>query len=164
MDSPTQTGTETGITVQAATASQLVVFGYLTTTTAGVAHSFTVAAEDAFGNVAPTYVGTVTLTSSDSQATFAPATYSFAAGDAGTHLFTLGGTLKTVGSQSIIASDASHGFLANQGGITVIAAAASTSVRVRLPRDDGRSATVLPGLCPRPLRQCRHNLPRHSSR
>src|SRR5207237_657491 len=87
---------QTGITVVAAAASSLTLAGYPATTTAGVAQSFTVTAKDTFGNVATSFVGIVTLSSSDASASFSPTTYTFVAGDSGAHTFS--GTLKTVGS------------------------------------------------------------------
>ena len=57
-----------GITTVAAGASLLVLNGYPSTTTAGASNSFNVTAQDPFGNIATTYVGTVQFTSTDSQA------------------------------------------------------------------------------------------------
>ena len=96
-------GTETGITVQPAAVAKLVVSGFPTSSTAGAAQSFTVTATDSYGNVITGYRGTVNLSSSDSNALFSPASYSFTAGDDGTHTFSA--TLETVGPQSIKASD-----------------------------------------------------------
>ena len=45
-----------------------VVSGFPSPTVAGVAHSVTVTAMDAYGNTATGYAGTVKITSSDSQA------------------------------------------------------------------------------------------------
>ena len=56
------TGTQTGITVNPAAASSLIVSGYPSPTTAGVAHSFTITAKDPFSNTATGYSGTVTFT------------------------------------------------------------------------------------------------------
>src|SRR5262249_35638557 len=52
-------GKSAAVSVAAAAASKLQVTGYPTPAIAGVAHSFTVTAVDAFGNVAPTYRGKV---------------------------------------------------------------------------------------------------------
>src|SRR5262249_28047415 len=65
----TITGTHTGITVTPAAAKKLVVTGFPLTTEAGVAHTFTVTAPDAYGNVATGYAGTVAFTSDDRSAT-----------------------------------------------------------------------------------------------
>jgi hypothetical protein len=116
-------GSQTGITVNAAAASKLVVGGYPSSTTAGVSHSFTVTAQDAFGNTATGYTGTLTFTSSDSQALL-PANYKFANTDAGVHSFSA--TLKTAGNQSITATDTVTATITGvQSGITVNAAATS---------------------------------------
>ena len=72
---------------------------------AGVAGNFTVTALDAFGNIATGYGGTIHFTSSDGQAVL-PANYTFTAGDGGVHTFSA--TLKTAGSQSLIATDTAH--------------------------------------------------------
>jgi hypothetical protein len=118
------TASETGITVNPAAASSLVVSGFPSTTTAGVSNNFTVTAEDAYGNTATGYRGTVHFTSSDAQAVL-PANYTFTSSDAGSHSFTA--TLKTAGSQSLTATDTSTGSITGtQSGITVNPAAAST--------------------------------------
>ena len=67
-------GSETGITVQAAAARSLVVSGFPTADTAGVAQDVIVTAYDPYGNVATGYTGTVELTSSDGQALLPAAT------------------------------------------------------------------------------------------
>ncbi len=118
----TITGTQSGITVNIGPTSQLMVSGFPSPTTAGVAHSVTVTAEDAGGNVTTGYRGTVHFTSSDAQAGL-PANYAFTAGDAGVHTFTNGVTLKTAGTQSITATDTVTGTITGaQSGITVNAA------------------------------------------
>src|SRR4029077_6990081 len=95
-------GSQTGITVNAAAASKLVVSGYPSPTAAGASHSFTVTAQDPFGNTAAGYTGTIAFVSSDSQAVL-PANYKFTSTDAGVHSFSA--TLKTTGSQSITGTD-----------------------------------------------------------
>src|SRR6185312_7872054 len=84
----------------------------------------TVTAKDAFGNVAIGYTGTVTLSSGDAQASFSPATYTFAAGDAGVHSFSV--TFKTAGSQALTISDTVNGLSVGQTGIQVSAATAAS--------------------------------------
>jgi len=116
-------GSQTGITDNPAAASKLAVSGYPSPTTAGVSHSFTVTAKDAFGNTAIGYTGTVAFTSSDSQAVL-PANYIFASADAGVHSFSA--TLKTAGSQSITVTDTvTSSIKGSQTGITDNPAAAS---------------------------------------
>jgi hypothetical protein len=119
-------GTEGGITVNPTAASTMTVTGFPSTTSAGVAHSFTVTLKDPYGNIATGYTGTVHFTSSDGKAVL-PANCTFTAADAGKHAFTT--TLKTAGTQSITAADTLMSALtATEGGITVNAAAASKFV------------------------------------
>jgi hypothetical protein len=109
------------ITVNSAAVSQLAT-AFPPSTTAGIATSFTVTAEDAYGNPVTGYTSTVVFSSTDSQAVLPPA-YTFSTADNGSHNFTA--TLKTPGTQNlaVIASDNSFGSL--QTGITVIPAAVS---------------------------------------
>ncbi len=125
-------GTQTGIIVNPAAASTLVVSAYPSPTTAGIAHNFTVTAYDPNGNVATGYIGTIHFTSSDSLSTTGnglPADYTFtgSGGDKGIHTFTA--TLKSVGTQSITATDSlSSSISGTQSGIIVNPAVASTLV------------------------------------
>ncbi len=116
-------GAQTGIGVTPATLSALVVSGFAAPTVAGVAHTVTVTAFDAFGNVATNYGGTVTFASTDPQAVL-PASYTFTTADAGTHTFTA--TLKTAGTQTISLADSANSLSAAQTGIVVTVAAASS--------------------------------------
>jgi hypothetical protein len=110
-------------TVKPAAVSQLVVSGFPSPATAGASHTFTVTAEDAYGNVASGYTGTVHFTSSDGKASL-PANYTFTNADAGQHTFSA--TLKTAGTQSITATDTAMATLTGtDSGITVNPAAAS---------------------------------------
>jgi hypothetical protein len=116
------TGSESGITVTSAAASKMIVTGFPSPTTAGVASSFAITLEDPYGNIASGYRGTVHITSSDTRAVL-PANYTFTVTDAGTHDFSA--TLKTASTQSIIAVDTSSANLTGtDGGITVNPAAA----------------------------------------
>jgi hypothetical protein len=118
------TGTQSGITVDPATATSLELAGFPSTTTAGDQHTVTVTLRDAYGNTATGYTGTVHFTSSDGQATL-PADYTFIPADAGVKSFPA--TLKTAGIQSITATDTANGALTStQSGITVDPAAAAT--------------------------------------
>jgi hypothetical protein len=78
---------QAGIVVKPAAATQLINGG-VPRVTHGVAFSLTLALEDACGNVATGYVGTVHFSSSDSTAAL-PANYTFTAADAGQHTFTM---------------------------------------------------------------------------
>jgi hypothetical protein len=117
------TGSETGITVNPAAASTMIVAGFPSPTTAGVAGSFTVRLKDPYGNIAGGYTGTVHFTSSDAKASL-PANYTFTAADAGVHTFSA--ILKTAGTQSLTAKDTTTASLTGtDGGITVKPGAAS---------------------------------------
>jgi hypothetical protein len=114
------TGTQSGIVVNAAAASVLVVSGYPSPITHGTSGTFTVTVEDAYGNVVTGYHGTVKFTSSDAAASL-PANYTFTSADAGVHTFTA--TLNTVGTQSITATDTvTSSITGTQSGIQVTAA------------------------------------------
>jgi hypothetical protein len=118
-----KTGTSASFVVNGASATTLVVSGYPSSTTAGASHNFTVTAKDQFGNIAGGYRGTVTFTSSDSQAAL-PADRTFTSGDNGVHTFSA--TLKTGGTQSLTATDTvTSSLTASQTGIVVSAALAS---------------------------------------
>jgi hypothetical protein len=113
------------------TASILVVGGFPSPTLAGVAHTFTVTAQDSSGNTVTAYTGTVHFTCSDLQAGL-PANYTFTATDAGQHTFSA--ILKTAGSQSLTATDTATGTITgSQTGITVNPAAAASFVVAGYP-------------------------------
>ncbi|QEL17919.1 proprotein convertase P-domain-containing protein [Limnoglobus roseus] len=112
----------------------LTVDGFTSPVVAGTAGSFTVNAFDAFGNVASGYTGTVTFSSNDGQATFAPTTYTFTAADNGSKTFTNGATLRTSGSRTITATDTVTPLLAGtQSGILVTPAATSQLLVAQFP-------------------------------
>ena len=81
----------------------------VTQTASGVGVPLSVGARDS-GNPAFGYRGTVTFSSSDSQATL-PSPYTFTAGDAGDHLFSV--TFQTLGSQTVTITDSANGFSAS---------------------------------------------------
>ena len=115
----TPTGTQS-VTVTPAAASSFSVSGF-PATTAGVAHTFTVTARDAFGNLATGYTGTVAFSSSDPIASL-PAGYTFTAADAGVHTFTA--ALKRAGTQFIQVNDTlASSIIGAENGIVVSAAA-----------------------------------------
>ncbi|HXU17948.1 MAG TPA: kelch repeat-containing protein [Terriglobales bacterium] len=105
----------------AGNATHLSVAGFPSPVTAGTQQTFTVTALDANDNIALGFTGTVSFSSSDSQAVL-PANYTFVAADGGAHQFNA--TLKTAGTQSITAS-ASGVTSGSQTGITVSAGAAA---------------------------------------
>jgi subtilisin-like proprotein convertase family protein len=131
------------------TASSLVVGGFPTSTTAGQAGSFTVTAEDATGNVATGYTGTVHFTSSDPQAGL-PADYTFTAADAGRHTFHT--ALKTAGNQSLTVSDtAASGLTGTEANIAVSPAAANHLAFGQQPTNAAIGATISPAVTVRVL-------------
>jgi len=121
------TGAQSGIVVTPGAAKTLVV-RTATTFVAGGAHSVTVTVKDAYGNTATGYTGTIHFTSSDSAATL-PANYTFTGADAGVHVFASGLTLRTVGTQSVRATDTVKATITGvQSGIVVTPGTAKTFV------------------------------------
>jgi hypothetical protein len=103
----------------------LLVSGVSSPVTAGEAHTITVTARDTAGNPLTGYTGTVHFASSDYQADL-PDDYTFTAGENGTHTFTLGVTLKTVGTHWLTVADTiTPDLTSSQTGIVVNPAAAS---------------------------------------
>ncbi len=124
--------------------STLVVSGIPSPTVAGVAGNVTVTAEDTYGNTATGYQGTAHFTSSDPAAVL-PADYTFTAADAGTHVFGGNVILKTVGTQSVSATDTVASSITGvQAGIVVNPAAAATLVVSGLttPRTAGTTGSI----------------------
>src|SRR5439155_292066 len=99
--------------------------------TAGTAFSITVTAQDQFGNTVTNYTGTVHFTSSDGQAVL-PGNYTFVGGDNGTHVFN-GLMLKTVGSQTVTATDQANGGITGLATVNVSAATGATQLSVTAP-------------------------------
>ena len=127
------TGSETGITVQAA-ASKFVVAGFPTNPTAGAAHNLSVSATDRYGNVITNYTGTVHFSSNDPHAVL-PANYPFTTTDQGTHTFSV--TLETVGTRNVNATDVnSSSITGSQTGLIVQPAAAHAFTLTGFPNPD----------------------------
>jgi len=96
-------GTSNTIGVRPLAATHLVLSGTptgSTGSTAGVAFSFTVNAEDMFDNIATGYTGTVTMLSTDNAAVFVPAKSALTSG-----VGTFTATLETAGGQTLTATD-----------------------------------------------------------
>lgn len=105
-------GAINSIVVNAASASQFSVTGPATAN-AGAATSFTVTAQDPFGNTATTYSGTLRFTSSDAQAILPTnAKLTMGAGS-----FSV--TLKTVGNQTTTATDVATPSITGTANITI---------------------------------------------
>ncbi|MGP0063104.1 MAG: DUF4082 domain-containing protein [Isosphaeraceae bacterium] len=126
------TGTLSAIRVNPAAASQFILSGLSSSAMAGVSETGTITVEDAYGNTATGYTGTIQFTSSDPHAIL-PAGYTFQAGDQGVHPFSV--TFETAGPQSLTVKDNTSGMTATDSGIAVAlpaptgltATAASTS-------------------------------------
>ncbi|MBX3401226.1 MAG: hypothetical protein KF873_21035 [Gemmataceae bacterium] len=117
------TGSVSNINVLPGAAVGISVTGFPSPTTAGVPQSFLVAARDQFGNIAPSYTGTVRFTGTDKNGALPP-DFPFMPGDAGQRTFV--GTLKTAGTHAITATDLGNpAFTATQSGIVVVPAAGS---------------------------------------
>jgi hypothetical protein len=130
-ETSTITGTQSGITVNAAAASTLTVTGFPSPSTAGVKGTFTVTAHDPYGNMATSYRGTVKFSSSDTKAVL-PANYTFLSSDRGVHTFSA--TFETAGTQSLTATDTVTGTITGtQKGIVVNAASPSVPVVTGFP-------------------------------
>jgi hypothetical protein len=110
-------GSESGIVVQPAAAAQLVLSAP-SSVAQGTKFSVTVTVEDAYGNVATGYTGTVHFTSSDSTATL-PRNYTFTAADAGVHTFTRAFMLRKRGQQTLTVFDTSNSALTATDSINV---------------------------------------------
>ncbi len=140
------TASQTGITVLAGATATFQVTGFPPSGAAGAAGSFTVAAYDAYGNPTTGYLGTVQFASSDPQAVFQPASYTFLATDNGRQTFTA--ILKTAGTQSITVTDStSTSVTGSETGITVQAGAIAGLVVTGFPTTAaaGTQANVVVG-------------------
>ena len=79
----------------------------------------TVTATDSYGNRIAGYLGTIHFTSTDIKASLPP-NYTFVAADAGTHVFSAGVILETVGTWSVTATDTANASITgSQAGIVV---------------------------------------------
>ena len=138
------TGIQSGIVVNPAAVKTLVISGLSSPRTAGSAGSIRVTAIDAYGNRVHGYLGTVKVTSSDAKAKL-PASYTFTAADAGTHVFSGTVILKTAGTQSVTATDTvTKTIKGSQSGIVVKPAAVKTLVVSGLttPRTAGTTGNI----------------------
>jgi hypothetical protein len=125
----TITGTQSGITVVAAAVSQFAVStSAANPDIAGTPFNVTVTAQDAYGNTATSYTGTVHFTSGDPYGASLPADYTFQPTDQGVHTFAAGAILYTAGSQSVTATDTGNPALAGSALVNVIAAPAVSFV------------------------------------
>jgi len=110
------TGTQSGIVVTATAAANFIVNGFPAFVTAGISNTVTVTAKDTYGNTATKYTGTVKITSSDAAAVL-PVNAALTSG-----VGTFSVTLKTVGAQTITATDTVTAAITGaQSGIVVTA-------------------------------------------
>ena len=126
-------GTSSGITVNAAGATHLVVTAP-SSAAAGAAFSVTVTAQDQFNNTATGYTGTIHFIKTDSGAGSAvPADYTFTGGDAGVHTFSNSATLVTTGNQTITATDTVTSSITGTSGSITVGAGGATHFSVSAP-------------------------------
>ena len=90
---------------------------------AGTTFSVVVTAQDAGGNTATGYLGTVRITSTDVYAIL-PANYPFIGGDAGVHSLSV--KLRTVGPQTVTATDTVTGAITGTSAAIIVTATAGT--------------------------------------
>ena len=130
------TGHSSGIIVSPALTAHFALNAPSVVTAGSV--RFTVAAQDAFNNATTTYDGIVGFTSSDSRATLPPSTA------LSNGIGTFSATLKTVGSQTLAATDVSTGTIVGaSSGIAVSAGpAADFTVTVPASSTAGNAFTV----------------------
>ncbi len=134
------TGSVTGITVNpAAVRTFTVVTGPANgwpkaMIISGQAFPVSVFAYDPYGNLVPSYTGTVHLTSSDPQAVL-PGDYSFTAADQGEHDFTV--TLVAVGTPAITVADTANSTVTGTGSFNVAPWAMIAGPSVVQPNQSG---------------------------
>jgi hypothetical protein len=107
------TATSNTITLTPGPATQLAVTGLPNPFTTLTTSPVTVTVRDISGNVATGYGGTIHFTSTDLLGTV-PADYTFGPGDAGVHTFSPGVSLRTVGTQTVTATDAANSLSGSQ--------------------------------------------------
>lgn len=118
-------GTSASVTVVPAAAQTFVVTSsFASPDVAGTTGLITLTAKDPYGNIAASgpdeYKGTVDLTSTDHQLAGLAATYTFLAGDHGTHTFG-SAVLETAGNQTITVTDSvSSSLSATTAAVTVV--------------------------------------------
>ncbi len=100
--------TQSSISVVPAPARSVVLSGFPVTITTGTPGALTVTLQDAYGNLASGYRGTVHFYGSDPQASL-PADYAFTAADGGSHTFSV--IFNTAGVQTVAVTDTLNGAL-----------------------------------------------------
>ena len=127
----TITGATTVDVVPGAVNDFVVTTTFANPDVAGTVGTVVVTAQDAYGNTDGSgpdqYVGTVELTSTDSQAAGLPASHVFSAADAGSYTFA-SVVLKTAGAQTITATDSVNHTITGAVSVNVVPAAAQDLV------------------------------------
>ncbi|WP_342375818.1 Ig-like domain-containing protein [Myxococcus stipitatus] len=125
--------------IDAAAAARFVITGLPAQVTAGHPQSLTVTAQDSFGNVAKSYLGTVRFTTTSTVKTL-PADYTFTAPAAGSHEF--GGVkLSTAGTQRLTVTDTGNSQLTGFVEVVVTNDVAARLELVGLPQDVSSKST-----------------------
>jgi subtilase family serine protease len=99
------------------------ISGYTGVTT-GLRVAETVTALNAYGNVVPSYTGTVHFTSSDASASL-PGDYTFLASDGGSHTFSF--TMQSSGPQYVTVTDTSNGEVTGKGLVYTVKASSPSA-------------------------------------
>jgi hypothetical protein len=106
-----------GVNIVPGPVAKFGVKGFSPTNPSGVIVQVTVTVLDLYGNVVPTYLGTVQFTSTDGQAVL-PVNYNFTLIDQGIHIFPI--VMTTGGGQIFSVSDTVTGFSGVVSGIVVL--------------------------------------------
>src|SRR5262249_32824152 len=126
-------------TVIPAEASTFAFSGLPASGIAGDTESFTITAQDPFGNTVTGYSGTVHFTSSDPQAIL-PGDYTFITADAGSQTFSV--TLKTAGTPSVSASDTQSPSMIGSQKFVITPGAATSLAFLTQPGNSQAGATL----------------------
>jgi hypothetical protein len=96
--------------------------------------SVTVTAKDAYGNTATGYGGIIQFISSDTgSGVVLPPNYAFQTSDKGSHTFTNGVTLVTLGNQTVTATDTNNSSVTGTATVNVTAPQSATHLSVSAP-------------------------------
>jgi hypothetical protein len=105
------------VAVAAGTVAQFLVTGFPPTIGANVAHTFTVTAQDAYGNTVTNYTGTVQF--SNTGVTVLPGSYTFTTLNRGKHTFSATFTSTGTGQALTVTDQADSSITGSETGITV---------------------------------------------
>src|SRR5256712_9830955 len=120
-DAANNLSTTSNLGVNAAPANKLILASGTSTTAAGGSVSFTVTAQDPYGNTDPSYAGTIHFTTTDPSPGSMPPDASLTNGQG-----SFNATLDTAGSQSITATDTSTATITGRLSLQVTAGRAGT--------------------------------------